>query len=146
VDIDRRIEKRAGKSIARIFTEEGEPVFREMEREVTAKAALKGGQVIACGGGVVLNEANTLALKQKAVVIYLDVSEEAVNKRVASSKVKRPLLAKGNSAKTVRELMKARRPLYEQAADITLDASDLSIEAAADKIIERLGEYEGFSL
>jgi shikimate dehydrogenase len=146
VDIDQRIEKRAGKSIARIFTEEGEPAFREMEREVTAEAARKGGQVIACGGGVVLNKTNITALKKNAVMIYLDVSVEAVGKRVASSRVKRPLLANSNSSETIDRLMQSRRPLYEQAADITLDASDLSIEAAADKIIERLGEYEGFRL
>ncbi len=146
VDIDQRIEKRAGKSIARIFTEEGEPAFREMEREVTAEAARKGGQVIACGGGVVLNKTNITALKKNAVMIYLDVSVEAVGKRVASRRVKRPLLANRNSSETIHRLMQSRRPLYEQAADITLDASDLSIEAAADKIIERLGEYEGFRL
>ena len=91
-----------------------------------------------------LNRSNTDALKKTAVLVYLKASEEAIRKRVSSSKGKRPLLAGKNGLETIEEMMAARRPLYEEAADITLDTSKLGIEAAADKIIEILGEYEGF--
>jgi shikimate dehydrogenase len=101
VDIDRRIVKKAGKSIERIFSEDGEPAFRDIERETTAEASRRGGQIIACGGGVVLNEANITELKKKAVVIYLDASREAIGRRVAASKIERPLLANGNPGNTI---------------------------------------------
>ncbi|RJO60596.1 MAG: shikimate dehydrogenase [Dehalococcoidia bacterium] len=146
VDVDKLIEKKAGKSIAHIFKEDGEPAFRELERVVTAEVARQAGQVIACGGGVVLNKSNTDALRKTAVLVYLKASEGAVRKRVSSAKGKRPLLANIKGAKSIEVLMAQRRPLYEQASDITLDTSRLGIEDAADKIIERLGEYEGFRL
>jgi shikimate dehydrogenase len=146
VDVDNLIEKKAGKSIARIFAEEGEPAFREMERAVTAEVARKAGQVIACGGGVVLSKSNTDALRKSAVLVYLKASEGAIRKRVSSGRGKRPLLANKDGVKSVEVLMAARSPLYEQAADITLDTSRLGIEATACMIIERLGEYEGFRL
>ena len=144
VDVDRCIEKKAGKSIARIFADSGEPAFRELERVITAEVARQAGQVIACGGGVVLNKSNTDVLRKNAVLVYLKASEEAVRKRVSPARGKRPLLANTNGAKPIEVLMAERRPLYEQAADITLDTSKLGIEAAACEIIERLGEYEGF--
>lgn len=144
VDVDKLIEKRAGKSIAHIFKEDGEPAFRELERCATAEAARQTGQVIACGGGVVLNRSNTEALKKNAVLIYLKASEEAVHRRVSASKGKRPLLAGKNGLKTIEEMMTVRRPLYEGSADIMLDTSKLGIEAAVDEIIKKLGEYEGF--
>jgi shikimate dehydrogenase len=144
VDIDRRIIKKAGKSIERIFSENGEPAFRDIERETTAEAARRGEQVIACGGGVVLSGANITALRKKAVVIYLDASREPIVSRVTNSKVERPLLANGNPGETIEKLMRIRKPLYEQAADIILDTSELDVEATADRIIERLDKYEGF--
>jgi shikimate kinase len=144
VDVDKCIEKKAGKSIAHIFADSGEPAFRELERVITAEVARQAGQVIACGGGVVLNRSNTEALKKNAVLIYLKASEEAIRKRVSPARGKRPLLANGASTESIEILMSARRPLYERAADITLDTSKLGIEAAACEIIERLGEYEGF--
>ena len=143
VDIDRRIEKKAGKTVARIFQEEGEPAFRAMEKAATETACGESGRVIACGGGVVLDRANVDNLKKKAVVVYLKTDGAVIKKRVASGKGKRPLLAeKGTGA--VEALMAVRRPLYEKAADITLDTSRLGIEDAADRIIQILGEYEGF--
>jgi len=144
VDIDKCIEKKAGKSIARIFADSGEPAFRELERVITAEVARQAEQVIACGGGVVLNRSNTDVLRKNAVLVYLKASEEAVRKRVSPTRGKRPLLANTKGAKPIEVLMAARCPLYEQAADITLDTSKLGIEAAACAIIARLGEYEGF--
>ena len=144
VDVDNLIEKKAGKSIAHIFKKDGEPAFREIERTVTAEVARQAGQVIACGGGVVLNKSNTNALRKTAVLVYLKASEGDVRKRVSSTKGKRPLLANTKDARSIEVLMAERRPLYEGAADITLDTSRLGIEAAADRIIERLSEYEGF--
>jgi len=144
VDVDQLIEKKAGKSIAHIFKEAGEPAFREMERVITAEVARQAGQVIACGGGVVLNRSNTDALKKTAVLVYLKASEEAIRKRVSPTRSKRPLLANTKGAKPIEVLMAERRPLYEQTADVTLDTSKLGIDAAASAIIARLGEYEGF--
>jgi shikimate dehydrogenase len=144
VDVDRLIEKKAGKSINRIFAEDGEPAFRELEKSATFEVSSKGGQVIACGGGVVLNMKNTEVLKKTSVVIYLKASEEAIHKRISSGRNKRPLLAGKNGPGAIEVLMANRHPLYEQAADFTLETSKLGIDAAVCKIIEKLGDYESF--
>jgi len=144
VDTDKRIELKAGRSIARIFREDGEPAFREMEKAVTAVVCQGTGQVIACGGGVVLDRSNVGNLKKNAVVVYLKASGGEIKKRVASQRGKRPLLAGERGMDAIDTLLVVRQPLYEQAADITIEASKPGIKAAAEEIIERLGEYEGF--
>jgi shikimate kinase len=144
IDLDTLVEKRAGKSISRIFKEDGEPAFRKLEKAATAEVARKAGQVIACGGGVLLDPSNAAGLKNNAVLIYLKASNEAIRKRVSTGAA-RPLLI-NSDAGDITSLLAARLPLYEKSADITLDTSRLGIERTADKIIERLGEYEGFRL
>jgi shikimate dehydrogenase len=139
-DLDALVEKRAGKSVARIFKEDGEPAFRNLEKTATADIAGKSGQVIACGGGVLLDPSNITALKKSSVIVYLKASNTAILKRVSSGPL-RPLLADSEDFVT---LITARKPLYEQSADITIDTTRIGIEHAADRIIERLGEYESF--
>lgn len=143
IELDSLIELKAGKSIARIFQEDGEIAFRQLEIEVTKEAAAGKNQVIACGGGVVLNKINIDRLKEEAVVVYLNASPEVILQRVSSDDSVRPLLKKGNKTLTIRELLKFRKPFYERAADIKIDTSNLDIEATAELIITRLKEYEG---
>jgi shikimate kinase len=145
VEMDSLIEKQAGKSIPRIFKEDGEIAFRELEMAVTREVAPKPNQVIACGGGVVLNKINIDRLKKQAVVVYLKASAEVIHQRVARDKLNRPLLNNTGKSQAVTDLLAWREPFYERAADITLDTAKLSIQAISDKIITQLKDYEGFS-
>jgi shikimate kinase len=145
VELDSLIEQRAKKSIASIFKEDGEIAFRQLEIEVTKEVASNKNQVIACGGGVVLNKINIDRLKEEAVVVYLMASPEVIEARVSADGGVRPLLDKSDKALTIRELLEFRQPFYERAADIKIDTSKLGIEATAELIIARLKEYEGFN-
>jgi shikimate kinase len=145
VEMDSLIEQRAKKSIARIFQEDGEIAFRQLEIEVTKEVATGKNQVIACGGGIVLNKINIDRLKQEAVVVYLMASPEVIEARVSADGGVRPLLDKSNKALTIRELLEFRQPFYGRAADIKIDTSKLDIEATAELIIARLKEHEGFN-
>ncbi len=138
VELDALIERRAGKTITRIFREDGEAAFRKMEKEITAEAAQGQNQVIACGGGVVLNPLNVECLRRSSVVVYLVASPEEILRRVAADGAVRPLLETEDPARTVGNLMASRRSLYQQAADVTVDTTGLGIEAVADKIIIEL--------
>jgi shikimate kinase len=138
VELDALIEQRAGKSITRIFHEDGEATFRQMEKEFAAEAAQGENQVIACGGGVVLNPLSVERIRRSSVVVYLVASLEEILRRVVSDGAVRPLLETEWPARTVGNLMESRRNLYERAADITIDTTDLNIEAVADKIIVEL--------
>ena len=75
VDLDAEIERRTGHNIPDIFAQEGEDAFRRYEADVLAEVAKGNSQVIACGGGVIKNPANTRALRQN-LVAYVPQSEE----------------------------------------------------------------------
>jgi len=143
VEIDALIAQKAGKSIADIFKEDGEIAFRQLEIEVTKEIAEKDNQVIACGGGIVLNRINIDRLKKNAVIVFLTVSFDVIEKRVSAGSRIRPLLeGSTDRAKTIRELMEFRQPFYDRAADIKVNSSNIGIEATADLIIDRFRENE----
>lgn len=143
VEMDVLIEQKAGKSIADIFKDDGEIDFRQLEIDVTREISEQDDQVIACGGGIVLNRINIDRLKKKAVVVLLTVSFDVIEKRVSAGAAIRPLLAGSkDKAQAIRELMAFRQPFYERAADITVDSSNLGIESTADLIIDKVKNYE----
>ena len=145
IDLDSLIEEKAGRSIAVIFARDGEPAFRRMEREVTAQVACKEKKVIACGGGVVLEHNNINMLKKSSVIVYLAAEPAVLLQRVLNSPKRRPLL-EGTDPAPVYSLLKFRRQLYEKAADIIIDTSQLDIAAAAGRISKELLKNESFNL
>ena len=78
LDTDELLEKRADKPIARIFAEDGEPVFRQLESDLVRDLETKTNCVIATGGGLIVNPANLASLKKHALVICLWASPEAI--------------------------------------------------------------------
>jgi shikimate kinase len=145
IDIDQRIEKKAGKSIARIFAEEGEPAFRVLEKNAIRTASTSGNKVIACGGGVVLDAQNISDLKRQAVVIYLKSSLAVIRQRVAAKRSSRPLLTGEKWIDTMNTLLAKRERLYAQAADIIVENNNTDIAATVKIIMQELREYEGFN-
>ena len=143
IELDALIERKAGKTIPQIFRQDGEIGFRSIEIEVAREASGRKNAVIACGGGIVLNQINIDRLKQKGVVVYLRASPEVVLRRTAEGGNQRPLLAVADPGTRVRELLGQRRPFYERAADISVNTSALSIERVAETVIRRVGKYAG---
>ena len=129
--------------IPRLFSEEGEPAFRAREARLVQGIADRPGQVIACGGGVALDPTNIAALKRHAVVVFLRAEPATILKRVSHSR-KRPLLNTPDRAGAIDRLMTERAPLYEDAADITVQSGGQGVRATAEQVISRLERYEGF--
>ena len=144
-ELDPLIEKKAGKTIPAIFNEDGEIAFREFEIEVIKEVSKERNAVIACGGGVVLNKINIDRLKKESVIVYLTASPRVILRRTSRDSEERPLLVIANPALTIRELLRFRRPLYERAADTTVNTSRLNIDSVVTKIIAGIKEYEGLS-
>lgn len=124
-DTDQETERRAGMAISDIFRLQGEESFRKMEtdtlRALLEQAGQNGGYtVISAGGGLALREENQRLLREHAVCIYLKTSPEQVLLRLQGDTT-RPLLQGGNVREKVEELLAARGPVYEKAADITAD-------------------------
>ena len=131
VDTDTLIEERAGRPIPRIFAEDGEAAFRQLEAEVVDAAAGRDGVVIATGGGVVLRPENMARLRQTGVIVALRADPKAILARVGGSV--RPLLA-GDPEGSIRRLLAERDVLYGEA-DLAVDTTALSPEDAAARVI-----------
>ncbi|MFD6889965.1 shikimate kinase [Streptomyces sp. NPDC059957] len=134
-DTDADIVAAQGREISDIFVDEGEPHFRELEREAVA-AALAGHEgVLALGGGAVLDE-KTRELLTGLPVAYLSMDVEEAVKRVGLGAA-RPLLAV-NPRRQWRELMDARRPLYTEVARVVVATDERTPEEVAQAVLDAL--------
>jgi shikimate kinase len=143
VELDYLIEQKTGKTIPEIFEQDGETAFRELEIEVTKEVTNGNNQVIACGGGLVLNKINIDRLKGDSIIVYLMASPMVIRKRVSNGG-DRPVL-KIINLPTIRELLKYRQPFYERAADYKINTSRVSINSVAEQIISKVKQDEDFS-
>ena len=142
VDLDSEIARRKGKTIPQIFEEEGEAGFRAVEREVTREVAGRNGQVIACGGGAVLDPDNVASLKRNSVMVLLTAEPHVILERVKEEGDVRPLLVVEDKLGRIEHLLNARLPRYLEAANLILDTSEMTPEEAADEIINQLGDVD----
>ena len=145
VEMDALIEQKAGKSIPELFQQDGETAFREVEIEVAKEVSQDKNQVIACGGGVVLNKINIDRLRNESTIVYLTASPKAILKRISTGGGERPLLNTSDKTLTIQELLTFRKPFYERAADIKIDTTELDISAVVDQIIIKAKGNEGFN-
>jgi shikimate kinase len=136
VDLDREIEKTAGLKVRQIFNQQGEPGFRKLEKEALAHVLTGENQVIATGGGVIMDEENLQLLLQKSLLVCLSASTEELIKR-AGNGTKRPLLQGSNRKERVEELLRQRQGKYA-LAHATVDTTNLTIDQVASKIIDWL--------
>ena len=137
VDLDREIEQRAGATAAALFAERGEEEFRDLESEVL-RAALDGPPaVIATGGGVVVRPGNRSLLALRSTVVWLRADVESLVARLRGSPQDRPLLA-GDPATALRRLARERDPLYEEVADLVVDAASDPAAAIAELVDREL--------
>ena len=139
VDLDRHIERQLGKSVDRIFDEDGEPAFRTHETLALAQVSLLDKRVIAVGGGTPTLERNWPYL-QRGLSVYLALSLEQLWARLKSAR--RPLLdglSESQRLERVRQLLQARLPGYRRA-DLTVAADDTPL-ALAQCIARKVETY-----
>ncbi len=139
VDLDEIIIERTGKTISKIFEEEGELVFREVERKVTREIAGLNGQIIACGGGTVLDDENLANLRRSSRMVLLDAEPNIILERVEKEGKKRPLLMADDKLQRIQDLLQTRKPGYMRAADIVVSTSKKTPKQVAKEILEKLG-------
>ena len=137
-DLDRNIEARAGCSVTEIFEREGEPAFREHERAALEAAIGSGPAVIACGGGLVLDPANRVRLRESCRTVWLEVSPTEAGRRIAEGAASRPLLAGGPLEARLEALLRERAPLYESMAEIRIEAEGGAPDEIARRVLDGL--------
>ena len=134
IDIDKLIEKHEGTSIEIIFKKKSEKYFRNLENVITLEMLKKEKLVISLGGGAFLNNAIRQAVKDSSVSFWLDINNNALIKRLRSSK-KRPLLLKKNLNTTVMKIYKERKNTYNKA-NFRVKCDNLKPEIISNKIIK----------
>ncbi|MEU4498474.1 shikimate kinase [Streptomyces sp. NBC_00210] len=134
-DTDADIVAAQGREISDIFVDEGEPYFRELERQAVQDAVAEHRGVLALGGGAILDD-STRKLLTGLPVAYLSLDVEEAVRRVGLNQA-RPLLAV-NPRRQWRELMDARRPLYTEVARAVVATDDRTPEEVAQAILDAL--------
>jgi shikimate kinase len=133
-DLDREIERRTGRTVAEIFARQGEAAFRKLEVAASAERLGRERLILATGGGWIQLTETVRALRQGAVMLYLQVSPAVAAERLAGSAERRPLLEGADPAAKLQELLDRRQSLYLQA-DHTLSVDSLSVDEVASYIV-----------
>ncbi len=132
VDTDHEIERVTGMTVNEIFKKHGEIRFRSEEKAAVRRVTADDNQVIATGGGVVLDPANVQMLKQNGVVVCLTAAPEIIYDRVKKKK-DRPLLQTEKPLETIKRLLAERQPFYE-AAGRAVDTSNRSLDEIVEEV------------
>jgi len=141
-DTDELIQGEAGKTIRELVEEEGWDAFRARERAIIQQLPLSADAVIAAGGGAIMDAANRKALKQKGICVWLMADVKTICERMRADKAgnaQRPPLSGDGLKQETATILEARRPMYREMADCTIDTSGKNIEAIADEILGALG-------
>ncbi|HHK75034.1 MAG TPA: shikimate kinase [Rhizobiales bacterium] len=138
-DADSEIEQAAGKSIAEIFSEDGESAFRDGERRVIARLLDNPSQVLATGGGAFMNAEIRGNIAAHAISIWLRADLDLLMERV-SRRSHRPLLQTADPRAVMQSLITERYPVYEQA-DITVDSRQAAHDIIVRDVVKKLADY-----
>ncbi|MCB9850409.1 MAG: shikimate kinase [Phycisphaerales bacterium] len=126
VDTDELIAHRAGKSIADIFADDGEPVFRKQETDAIKLATSQSGRVISVGGGAIESEKNRKTLRSYGTVVWLEAPAAILWQRISgdvATASQRPDLA-GGGLQEVEAVLARRAAWYAETAHFVVRVSD----------------------
>ncbi len=135
-DMDGQIEKTAKKKIKDIFADDGEAVFRKMERDLVKCVCLLDGLVISTGGGIVLNRGNIEDLRKNGKVVYLKAKPEVLFERIKKEK-HRPLINVEDPLVELRRIYGKRKKLYSDC-DLCIETAGKKTEEICAEIIKKL--------
>lgn len=135
-DTDAEIERSSGRKISEIFLEDGELVFREIEKRIVLSVLADGSEVIALGGGAILDSEVYESLLSEPSVIYLKVSISNAAPRVGFN-AERPLLMT-NPRQQWLKLFEARRAKYEALAKFGISTDNRKPKEVVNEIISQL--------
>ena len=140
IDADVEIERRAGKSIARIFAENGEPAFRDLEAQVIGDLCRRERLVLAAGGGAPLRLESRHAMRAAGKVVWLTARPETILARMtadATTAGRRPNLTDKDPLDEIVQLLRIREPIYRETADYVVETEGKTPETLVEEISNR---------
>jgi shikimate kinase len=149
VDLDQVLVREAGRSVADIVAQNGWDEFRRLEKELVARYQDTRGQVLATGGGVVLDPDNVAALRKNGILIWLTAEPAAIQARLAQDQPRdanRPSLTGGDTVREVEAVLEERTLLYQAAAQISVDTTHRSVSQVVELVLAALRSEEASKL
>ena len=135
IDVDKMIEINAKKTIIKIFEEDGEEYFRDLEEKITINILKEKKTIISLGGGAIISKKIRNFIKKNSYNIYLNVNVDILTKRLQKSKT-RPLIYKKNLKKELTNLINIREKFYRQA-DLIIK-NEKNIIETTENIIKKI--------
>lgn len=138
IDADLELERRAGKSIAALFADDGEQAFRDLEVRVVADVCRGGPHVAALGGGAVLRPENRGALRACRQVVWLRAPVDVLMQRIAgdpATSQRRPDLTASGGRREVEQLLEFRTPFYRECATLEVDTEGKGLDQIVTEIL-----------
>jgi len=135
IDVDKIIENQAKKTIKKIFEEDGEVYFRDLEEKITIKILKNKEAIVSLGGGAIINKKIRNSIKKNSYNIYLNVEVDILTKRLQFSKT-RPLLHKKKLKIELINLI-SKRKIFYQKADLIIQ-NEKNIIKATENIIKKI--------
>jgi len=132
VDTDTLIEEFAGSRIADIVAQHGWEHFRTLEHQVVTRVAATDRQVVAAGGGTLIDEENARLLKIHGVVVLLLCDLPILQRRIILGSNRPSLTGQGSAEVELAQVWKARRARYHSVADVMYDVSAESADMVED--------------
>ncbi|MEE4114262.1 MAG: shikimate kinase AroL [Desulfobacteraceae bacterium] len=142
VDTDRMVVDTGGVSIARMVADHGWPFFREQERQALVSVSTGHRQVVATGGGIILDERNVSAMKQSGRIVWLTADERTILTRMrgdSATSESRPSLTRQGLTAEIAAVLAERRPLYEKAADRIIATDRRTVAVICERILDAIG-------
>jgi shikimate dehydrogenase len=136
-EIDEQIESEAGMSVAEIFEQRGEAVFRDLEERALSDALNGRRCILSCGGGATMRDSNFNLLLKKSLGIWLSASPQAIIDRI-DNLPERPLLATEAPVKRLVELFLERKNRYAEISELVIDTERISATDVANRIVYEL--------
>ena len=115
IDTDMLIEDEANMTITEIFKQNGEKYFRELEEKTFLKIKNDKEKIISVGGGAFINEFIRKKILKEYLSIWLNMDEDLIINRIKRNSKKRPMVDPNNIEKSIKNLKKARHPIYKLA-------------------------------
>jgi shikimate kinase len=143
ISMDAEIVKKAGMSIPEFVEKNGWPKFRDVETEVARELAERDNIIVDCGGGIIERPENIPALRTNGVIFLLQASVDVIVSRIADGS-ERPALTEGKTfTEEVAEVLDRRIPLYNEAAQHTINTDNMTQEQVADSILAVCNQIAG---
>ncbi|OGH94902.1 MAG: hypothetical protein A2X42_11635 [Candidatus Margulisbacteria bacterium GWF2_38_17] len=142
VDTDKLIEEAHQCEVSTIFSQFGEPHFRQLESAQLKELSGKQGLIVSTGGGIILSEKNVTVMRETGIVVLLTATPETIVQRL-SHDTTRPLLQGDDKFQKIMSILDARKEKYLGAAHFTVATDDLKLEIIAEIIVNHIHQHKG---